>query len=313
MTQKDISPIPDLPPEIIQAIENDKLIIFIGAGVSRLVGCKGWDELAKDLIGACYPKHIDFNEKETLEVERDHKKTITMCYYLLKNKGEEKKFNEVFDKALEPDPKRSKYPESSKIYNVLAKLNAIFITTNADTHFDDFFLKERVYWEESAFIESNLETRKLFHIHGSQKQRETLVFTVDRYLQRYKDSKFKKFLKSIFESQNRTVLFMGYGLSEFELLDYVIGKGLSDEYMGSTKRSYRHFALLPYYNEHVHLKEIHQLYYDRLGIKILAYRKNEKGYEQLYYVIKTWNDQQIRKTQLVPRTFEDIEGFVNKL
>jgi hypothetical protein len=309
MTEKDIPPIPDLPPEIIRAIENDKLIIFIGAGVSRLMGCKGWDELAKDLIGGCYPKYIDYREKETLELERDHKKIITMCYHLLKNNGEEETFYKVFDEAL----KKRNSSEASNIYGILANLNAIFITTNADRHFDDSFQKERIYSNEIAFEKNNLEARKLFHIHGSQDLRNSLIFTVDKYIQRYKDAKFQEFLRNIFESGNWTVLFMGYGLSEFELLDYVIGKCSSGDDRGSNEGTYKHFALLPYYNEEVHLKGIHQLYYDRLGIKILAYRKNEKGYEQLYYIIKNWNDQQIRKTQMIPKTFEDIENFVNKL
>ena len=309
MIEKYIPLIPDFPPEIIRAIENNKLIIFIGAGVSRLLGCKGWDELAKNLIKGCCPKYIDFKEKETIELERDHKKIITMCYHLLKNNGEEEIFFKIFDEALE---KRNS-SEASKIYEVLARLNAVFITTNADSHFDEFFLNERVYCEENAFKESNLETRKLFHIHGSQKQRETLVFTVDKYLQRYKDQDFQEFLENIFESGNWTVLFMGYGLSEFEILDYIIGKGLPEGEKGSAERTYRHFALLPYYNEEVRLKGMHQLYYDSLRIKILAYQKNKKGYEQLYYVIKGWYDQQISKTQLIPNTFKDIEDFINKL
>jgi len=309
MTEEDIPPIPDLPPEIIRAIENGKLVIFIGAGVSRLVGCKGWNELAKDLIAACYPKHIDFREKETLKLEGNHKKTITMCYHLLKNNGEEEAFYKIFDEALE----KQNSSEASKIYEELSTLNAVFVTTNADRHFDSFFRKERIYWEESAFEESNLETRKLFHIHGSQASRESLVFTVDKYIQRYGEPKFQDFLRYIFESGNWTVLFMGYGLSEFELLDYIIGKGSIGRGEVSTERSHRHFALLSYYNDEVHLVGINQLYYDCLGIKILPYWKNEKGYEQLYYVIKSWNDQQIRKTQLIPKTFEDIERFVNKL
>jgi len=50
---KNILPIPEVPPEIFEAVNNDKLAIFIGAGVSRLVGCIGWDQLAKELIDRC--------------------------------------------------------------------------------------------------------------------------------------------------------------------------------------------------------------------------------------------------------------------
>lgn len=308
MAEEEIHPIPDLPSEIIRAIENDKLVIFIGAGVSRLLGCKGWDELAKDLVKKCYELGcINFREKETLELEKDHKKIITMCYHLL-----EKDHKETFFRILKEALEKRNSSESSKIYEQLKTLNAVFVTTNADNHFDGFFHKERIYCEERTFERNNLETLKLFHIHGLWEKPSTLVFTVDKYIQLYGwNATFQQFLREIFDKW--TVLFMGYGLSEFELLDYVIGKGSSEGGGESIEGAYRHFALLPYYNGEVHLKEIHQLYYNHLGIKILAYRKDERGYDQLYYVIKGWNDQQIRRTDLVPKNFGLIDDFVNRL
>jgi hypothetical protein len=35
---------PPLPPAIKQAFNDNKLAVFISAGVSRLIGCDGWDE-----------------------------------------------------------------------------------------------------------------------------------------------------------------------------------------------------------------------------------------------------------------------------
>jgi len=307
IVEREIPPIPEMPPKIIQAIENDTLVIFIGAGVSRLMGCKGWDELARDLVKKCYKLgHIEFREKETLELERDHKKTITECYNLLKNEENEDVFFEIFDKALECEDNLS---EAANIYRELSLLNAVFVTTNADRHFDAYFRNERIYYDSLKFVPDDIGTRKLFHLHGSQKQnyRHTLVFTVDRYIQTYNDPKFQGFLQALFRQDDRTVLFMGYGLSEFELLDYVIGKVLEGN------KVYRHFILLPYYREEVRLKEVNQLYYDHLGIEILGYQKDQRGYEQLYYVVKDWFDQQIRKTNLVPKKFKYIDDFVSSL
>ncbi|MBF0539272.1 MAG: hypothetical protein HQL03_13570 [Nitrospirae bacterium] len=53
-----IEPIPDLPVEIIDAVDNGTLAVFIGAGVSRLVGCLGWDELAKNLVERCCERKL---------------------------------------------------------------------------------------------------------------------------------------------------------------------------------------------------------------------------------------------------------------
>ncbi len=53
-----IVPIPDLPDEIKNAVDQGKLALFIGAGVSRLVGCKGWSELACELVNVAYDKRL---------------------------------------------------------------------------------------------------------------------------------------------------------------------------------------------------------------------------------------------------------------
>ena len=49
-----ITPMPSLRKEILNAVNNENLAVFIGAGVSRLVGCLGWDELAKNLVNRCF-------------------------------------------------------------------------------------------------------------------------------------------------------------------------------------------------------------------------------------------------------------------
>ena len=44
--------IPPVPPEIIECVNNNSLAVFVGAGVPRVVGCCGWDELASRLVTA---------------------------------------------------------------------------------------------------------------------------------------------------------------------------------------------------------------------------------------------------------------------
>ena len=45
MSDNLILPIPVIPPEIKNAVDTKTLAVFVGAGVSRLIGCKGWDDL----------------------------------------------------------------------------------------------------------------------------------------------------------------------------------------------------------------------------------------------------------------------------
>ena len=115
--------IPKLPDEIKEAVNNNRLAVFVGAGVSRLIGCMGWDQLASNLVNRCFSTTkkddsglINFKEKETLIQEKDHKKTITKCYYLLKKNGFESIFYEELEKALKADEDLIK---SQNIYDEL--------------------------------------------------------------------------------------------------------------------------------------------------------------------------------------------------
>jgi hypothetical protein len=61
---------PSLPDGIKEAVNKEELAVFVGAGASRLMGCMGWDELARELVSACHQaEYINFKEKETLARE----------------------------------------------------------------------------------------------------------------------------------------------------------------------------------------------------------------------------------------------------
>ena len=73
MSKDNLKEIKELPlledyPVLKDALENRELVIFIGAGVSRLLGCKSWDDLATDLLKKCLElKLIDYYEFEEIK------------------------------------------------------------------------------------------------------------------------------------------------------------------------------------------------------------------------------------------------------
>ncbi|MCW4048168.1 MAG: hypothetical protein NWE89_00375, partial [Candidatus Bathyarchaeota archaeon] len=82
MTQ--IKEIPDLPQELMSAIDSDSLSIFTGAGVSQLVGCWSWRHLSNELVKSCYGNnYINYRQQEILLSYKDYKKVITICYNIL--------------------------------------------------------------------------------------------------------------------------------------------------------------------------------------------------------------------------------------
>ncbi len=114
-----ISPIPSVPQSIKDAINLGKLAVFIGAGVSRLVGCDSWDDLARNLINRCHRQGIiNFKEKETLSQIPDHKKTITICYHLFHNNHLADIFYEEMSAAL----KEGSFDGPPQLYKDIYKL-----------------------------------------------------------------------------------------------------------------------------------------------------------------------------------------------
>ncbi|MBC8499006.1 MAG: hypothetical protein H8D39_00540, partial [Candidatus Atribacteria bacterium] len=52
----DIPEIPDIESDIYDAAAKGELIIFIGAGVSKIIGCPLWQEFAKLMLKDLYEK-----------------------------------------------------------------------------------------------------------------------------------------------------------------------------------------------------------------------------------------------------------------
>jgi len=304
-----IPKIPRVPKEIVEAVNNETLAVFIGAGVSRLIGCMGWDQLARNLVERCFSakkkdgsRIINFKERENLIQNNDPKKTITICYYLLKNNGFENIFYEELENSLKAD---EELLMSQNIYDELYRLRGLFITTNVDEHFDSKFEPTRIVYREAEFNPSNIDRNKLYHIHGSIKDKNSLIFTVPQYIKRYNNPTFKKFLSTII-SDKYTVLFIGYGMAEFELLDFLVTK--FDPKKG---KELKHFILLPFYRGEENILEFENYYYNSMGIEVLPYEKDEKGYGQLYDVIKSWNREINQVSTYLYDTYKELEDAAN--
>lgn len=306
MTDNRIHSIPPLPKEIVDAVNNNKLAIFIGAGVSRLIGCRGWGELAQNLVNCCFSTKkedgspcINFKEKDTLSKFPDHKKTITICYSILKQNGFEDRFFDELEKSLDSDPESIK---SQNIYDELYNLHGLFITTNADRYFADCKFSPLIVYKD--FNPLDIDRTKLYHIHGLIPHRTSLVFTVPQYIQRYTDKPFRTFLETIFEEY--VVLFVGYGMSEFELLDFLITK-----FDSNNGRDLKHFILLSYFTGNENSLVLDQHYYNSMGISVLGYEKDELGYGQLYNVIKRWSSEIKQTSTYLYDSLKEIDEVID--
>jgi len=300
----EIIEIPELPPQIKQAAEIGELVIFIGAGMSYELGCSDWNGLANDLIKRCEntlgkdePLLNNFEStqlKNMLDQSGNSKKVITICNKILSDSGNDDLFLEEMGESLNDDEVAPTNPKL-KTYRDLFNLNGIFVTTNADRHIDQIFNPQNII--ANKFTGSTaLVNKNLYKIHGSINEPASLIFTVEQYFTRYKNKEFIKFLESLF---TKTVLFVGYGLGEFELLEHM--------YKNITLSENHYFYLGGYYTHEKRLCDFEQMYFDQMKVKLIPYSKDKKGFKQLPIVIEEWVKQIQTTTNVLQNNFDEID------
>jgi len=295
--KKRIEPIPDLPDEIKNAVNQGKLAVFIGAGVSRLVGCKGWSELACRLIDAAYDEGlIKYKEKTTLEKDNAPKKIISICKYIFEKNRNGGVFYNTIEKSLQP----SKKNEQKSIYRLLYNLRAVYVTTNVDRSFDELYFDERIVYKSLDLQTYKIDHTRLYHLHGTLDDPTSMILTTRSYLEHYKDRDVANFLNKLFSEY--VVLFVGYGMEEFEVLDFLITKE------SNPPIEIKHFILLPMYLGEENILEFEKSYYSDLGISVLPYALDLKGFEQLYDVIEKWQEDINLISTFTHERFEEIDA-----
>jgi hypothetical protein len=301
--QEDIPPIPQVPPEIIEAISNERLVFFIGASASRIIGCSGWKELANKLVDvACKHNEINYHEKTRIIERYGPRKTITILKKILSSEL----YEQTLVESLEGDnEKKEKYP----IYKKLFKLRGIYLTTNIDTHFDECFERPKRFFHSHQFRRGNAKSSSLFHLHGSLDNFSTVVFSTQEYVNHYNSKEIRDFLKFIFTEY--AVLFVGYSLSELEILDYVLLKGNSIQEPPEEQKTGKHFILLPFFKAEKNLLRFEKEYFSGLNVSVIPYAIDEKGYEQLYDVVESWEKEINMRTSFLPRNYGYIEKNID--
>ena len=298
----EIKDLPQLPEGIKAAINRDikPLAIFIGAGVSRFIGCDSWTMLSKNLVKKCRDKNFITPLEEIFLLQQTDKiKLISICKKIFDDNEKLSEFIDEMKKALK-DKKANKIKETDdelKIYQELKNIGDIYITTNADRFFDKSFDKNNIkyknfYNDFYKSLDKKLPNQTLYKIHGCISDPDSLVFTIKNYIKTYTNDAFIDFLKNIFK--NYTVLFVGYGLEEFELLKTIPGSG-------------HHFYLKGYFKYEQKLCDFETEYFDALSITLIPFARDENNYAQLKNVIHAWHDETREKTKKMHNSFKGIQ------
>jgi hypothetical protein len=292
-----------LPPEIADAAKAGNLVLFVGAGVSRLVGLPAWDGLAKYVLEDIRKKgFLNYFEIQYLE-KLDPKKQLSIADIIAK----ENKFKLDFKKYLIP-------PESEcKIYEYVNSIGCSYVTTNYDDLIKPFLMEneketpsetKRIYHKEKMLAGVLNERSVVVHLHGFMEDRDSMVVTAREYLEHYENANVQQFLGELFAK--KTVLFIGYGLEEAEILEHILRRGS----VGSESERKR-FLIDGFFGAEQSLYSQLESYYNKsFGVHLIGFIRDNEDYRGLETMLRSWKDEiEVRDTLLT----EDYDFLVRTL
>ena len=290
--------IPEPPPHLIQRALERKLVIFVGAGVSMQKGCPSWEKFADDVLEQLAQKGaITYGLKDQIKT-LDPKKKLSIAQNIIKRN---QNITIEYDKIILP-----KKENESSIYDYLKKIKCRFVTTNYDTYLHDTHPKLKTTdFEKKPAKETSIRVKECIsrpeqfddidlsnpgppiHLHGCLTDSDFMVVTTSDYLKHYanekdKENKITDFLKMLFDQY--TVLFVGYGLEETEILEQIFRSASAKKDEIPTR-----FMLVGFFSHEdqlfAHLKEY---YLEDFGVHLISYDKDKNNYDQLDMVIADW-------------------------
>jgi hypothetical protein len=112
-----------------------------------------------------------------------------------------------------------------------------------------------------------------------------MVTTTKDYLDHYSSREVQQFLQYLFE--NKTVLFLGYGLDEIEVLEYILRRG---GVTGAAGNGVRRFILQGFFSAEGSLYELLQDYYNEsFATQLIPFPKNQKDYALQVELLAAWS------------------------
>ena len=299
-----IEPFPQKIPETLRlAALQGKLIPFIGAGVSQLGGCPNWDEFANATLNF----FVDKEKLSHAQLDQISSLSSRVKLSVALDLEEQHDLRIEFGQLLEPSPPKKKIGD--EVYTNLSKIASTFVTTNYDDwldqhplsplltlesspHSNPLITSRQPFYKRSDISVENLDVpNAVFHIHGSIRERESMVLTTVDYLDRYSshridgkenhENPFLTFLQTLFKLKN--VLFIGYGLNELEILEYIVQKGL--ERLPNNDELPKHYVLQGFFTHEIELARSLERYFHQFGIGLLPFSRDERDWDQLVSVI----------------------------
>ena len=321
-----IPPIPEIPPAVLEAAQLTKLIPFVGAGASKLAGCPDWNEFADDAL-TVFVEHGKFSHAQLDQVKFLNPRVKLAIALALQTEHQ----IQIDFQTILHRKERAAHTAGCRLYSYLSKLGKTVVTTNYDEWLDEEIVPPRtdvtgeaggsanaaprprtVYFKPEDLTAANLNRQDVvIHLHGSVKHPDGMILTTQHYVRHYaNDRKAEEnivltFLEDLF--RDKTVLFIGYGLAELEILEYLIVKTRT----AGKNLEPRHFLLQGFYSHERELMVSMRTYYRECGIALVPFLKDKGGWGQLISVLESWSNSVPASAPLVSQQLKEMESLLD--
>lgn len=274
-----------LPKEVSDAAIEGKLIFFVGAGVSRLAGYPSWSEFAyralEQLREASLLNYSELDQLKTLDARTQLSVADSIAT--------ENKHSLNFKDCLRPTK------SISRIYEYINRLGCPFITTNYDKELNPNIpmssgstttasITNR-YHRPKDFLSHKLDSpNTVIHLHGMMDEPDGMIIKTRDYLQHYDNEHVQEFLTDFFK--RNTVVFLGYGLQENEILEHILRRGDA-----RSDHLSKRFTIQGFYASQNPLQNSLQDYYrSTFGVSLLGFLRDHQDYNCLEGIMRNWSE-----------------------
>jgi NAD-dependent SIR2 family protein deacetylase len=272
--EEDFEIIPQLRKQILQS---EPIAVFVGAGISRILKYPSWENLAdKSIEYLLDKKHINYFDQSRINREISNpKEKLTIFHEIISPRESHHFYKNLLISHRDMG--------SDNPYNTLVKFDWIKITTNFDTEFYNALKNQNENCHPPIISNFNEDTNinydTIYQIHGSIADIENAVITTKNYIDKYykEESGLRSFLQNIFK--NFTVIFLGYGLQELEILESV------------TQNKAKHFAFIGTYLNEQSFIHIKRKYLDTINITPIPFYLDFNKYDRQIDILKKWYDE----------------------
>lgn len=304
-------PLPDRPHPprgLLDAAEAGKLVIFVGAGVSRLCGSPNWEGFSHALLAWLVQKELINHSVKTQLAALPLKMRLSISLSIAKRKTlpSDRDYRAMLMTTNEDERQLG-----HALYRDLTSFSLYYVTTNYDEWLDYKYeevdltaaanvpiaARRDLVCRPSDLTISNLELGKVVHLHGSLTDPESMIITTSDYLFHYQNDQgtaqnpVTAFLFHLFQKGGWTVLFVGYGMEEMDVLEYVLQKShvYADQQQSQEAPPPRHYLLRGFYSHEQDLLDHLSTYYaEHCGVQLVPFSLDGKDHQQLCTVISDW-------------------------